>query len=254
MRQIKTLSFATFKEGVRSRQFLSVVVFAILMLLSALVMSEMSFSERTKIVEDVGLSFIVLFGLVVTLYVGMELIYKEIDRRTIYIILSKPVSRKSFIIGKYFGLLMLILAHLFLMIITLLVLFYFYVGSIEIHLLKAVYMTFLELSIIAAVTVLFSSFSTPQVAGFSALSFYIIGQSTSIIGAYLTRQKGVFKYLMEAVFGIFPKLGYLDIKMQIVHRLPIPSIKFLYATLYSFAYILIVLIIAVLVFDRREFK
>jgi len=202
----------------------------------------------------VGLTFTVLFGLVVTLYVGMELIYKEIDRRTIYVILSKPVSRKEFIIGKYFGLILLIFTHLLLMIVTLSVLFFFYVGSFELHLFKAVYMTFLELSMIAAVTVLFSSFATPQVAAFSALSFYIIGQSTSIINAYLMKQSGIFKALLNILFGIFPRLGYLDIKMEIVHKLPIPATKFIYGTLYALFYIVIVILIAVVSFDRREFK
>ena len=254
MKRIKTLAFGTFKEGVRSKQFLSVAVFAVLMLLSALVMSEMSFAERKKIVEDVGLSFMTLFGLLVTLYVGMELIYKEIDRRTIYIILSKPVSRRSFIVGKYFGLLLLIFTHLLLMIVTLSLLFFFYVGSFEIHLFKAVYMIFLELSIIAAITVFFSSFTTPAVAAFSALSFYIIGYSTSIINAYLAKQAGIFKLLMGIVFGIFPKLGYLDIKMEVVHKLSIQGSRFLYGTLYSVAYILVVIVLSILVFDRREFK
>ncbi len=254
MRRIKTLAFGTFKEGVRSKQFLSVAVFAVLMLLSALVMSEMSFSERKKIVEDVGLTFMVLFGLVVTLYVGMELIFKEIDRRTIYVILSKPVSRKEFILGKYFGLILLVFTHLLLMIITLSILFFFYVGSFELHLFKAVYMTFLELSMIAAVAVLFSSFATPQVAAFSALSFYIVGQSTSIVQGYLMKQSGIFRVLMSIIFGIFPRLGYLDIKMEIVHRLPVPWTKFLYGTLYAVFYIVIVILISVMIFERREFK
>ena len=254
MKRIKTLALGTFKEGVRSRQFLSVAVFAVLMLLSALVMSEMSFSERKKIVEDVGLSFMTIFGLIVTMYVGMELIFKEIDRRTIYIILSKPVSRRSFIVGKYFGLILLISAHLLLMIVTLFILFFFYVKSFEFHLFKAVYMIFLELSIIASITVFFSSFSTPAVAAFSALSFYIIGYSTSIINAYLAKQSGIFKLLLNILFGIFPKLGYLDIKMEVIHKLPLHVDRFIYGSLYAIAYISVVIALSIVIFERREFK
>ena len=106
MGRIVTIALGAFKESVRERVLYNLIVFAFLMIGAAILLGSISVGVEQIILVNLGLAAISVFGLLIAIFIGIGLVSKEIDRRTIYNILSKPVTRAEFILGKYAGLLL----------------------------------------------------------------------------------------------------------------------------------------------------
>ncbi len=254
MKSVLAIFTGTFKEGARSRLFWGILVFAIVMLLSSLVLSEFTFAERYKIVSDFGLSFITFFGILVAIFVGVELIHRELDKRTIYVILSKPIERSAFVWGRYLGLIGVILVNFVLMGIFLYGMIYFYAGEVNFLIMLAIYGSLLEAAMITAFALFYSSFTSPFVAAFATLGTYVICESIDIIRASAAKQSGIIRWTLQAIATVFPDMSRFNLKTAAVYLDKIPASNVLFMTLYAIGYVIVLVVLTSFIFDKKEFK
>ncbi|MGZ5488950.1 MAG: ABC transporter permease, partial [Candidatus Aminicenantales bacterium] len=207
-----------------------------------------------KIIKDVGLASISLFGVLMAILIGTGLVYKEIDKKTIYTLLAKPLYRAEFILGKFLGLVLTLFVMTGAMALIFLAIVYAHTHRIEGGLLVAIAYIFLELVLITAVAILFSSFSTPILSSLFALAFYLIGHLSWGLELIIKKMRpGAGKALVRGLAMILPDLENFNFKTEVVHGLPIPPGIFLSSFLYGVCYTAFILGLAVLIFRRRDF-
>jgi ABC-type transport system involved in multi-copper enzyme maturation permease subunit len=244
----------TFKEAVRDRVLYLLLFFAASAIVLSRVLAVLTVGDRAKVVKDVGLASISLFGALMAILIGTGLVYKEIEKRTIFTLLAKPLRRHEFLLGKYLGLLLTLSVMTAAMSLVFLVLVFAHTLTVEFRLLLPVGFIYLELCLITAVAILFSSFSTPILSSLFALSFYLIGHfSWSLETLIKKTPPGVGRAVLRVVYAVLPDLENFNLKTEVVHGLPIPSSLYLYAPAYGLLYTAFVLLLAVLVFRRRDF-
>jgi ABC-type transport system involved in multi-copper enzyme maturation permease subunit len=186
--------------------------------------------------------------------IGTGLVYKEIEKRTIFTLISKPIHRYEFLLGKFFGLILTLFIMLACMSVIFLALVFFHTFKIEWALLAAIVFNFLELILITAVAIFFSSFSTPILSSLFSLGFYLIGHFSWSLETLIKKiRPGVARTLIQVLYTILPDLENFNIKTEVVHGLPLPASLFLYSTAYGLIYAAFILALAVFIFQRRDF-
>lgn len=244
----------TFKEAVRDRILYLLLFFSTLSIVLARVMAVLTVGDRVKVVKDVGLASIAFFGALMAILIGTGLVYKEIEKRTIFTLLSKPIRRFEFLLGKYLGLVWTLAVMVGAMTAIYLIVVFLHTFTLEIRMVLAVVFIFLELILLTAVAILFSSFSTPILSSLFALSFYLIGHfSWSLETLIQKTPPGTRRSLLRILYAILPDLENFNIKTEVVQNLPLPAGLWLGAIGYSAVYTAFVLILAVWIFRRRDF-
>ncbi len=260
----------TFKEAVRNRVLYLLLIFAILMIGSSRILAFLTISAHVRVIKDIGLFGINFCGVLIAILVGIGLVYNEIDKKTIYTIISKPIHRYQFILGKYFGLLITIYVNLLIMSVFFLSMIMVLGIEFHISLLYAIFYTALELAIITALAILFSSFSNPTMSAIYTLIMFIIGRLNEDIlrfAQYLARESqkiidagkevpafNVFmKGFANVVCRVVPNLGLYNIRAEVIHNPDTVAISW-EPVLYAFTYSVFLLFIAVFIFQRRNFK
>lgn len=252
--KIRAIAFNTFKEAIRDRILYLLLFFAAACIIFSRLLALLTVGDRVKIIMDVGLASLSLFGALMAILMGTGLVYKEIDKKTIYTLLSKPIHRYQFLLGKYFGLILTLFVILFLMSFIFLTLVFFHTFRIEWELLIAIFYIFVEVCLITAVAMLFSCFSTPILSSIFSFSFYLIGHLSWGLENPINKMKpGITKTLTQILYAFIPDLENFNFKTEVVHHLPIPSEIFLFSALYGIFYSLFLLFLAILVFRKRDF-
>ena len=252
--KIKAIALNTFREAIRDRVLYLLLFFALASLLFSRLLALLTVGDRVKIVTDVGLASISLFGALMAILMGTGLVYKEIDKKTIYTLLSKPIHRHQFLLGKYFGLVLTLFVMLFLMTVIFFVIYFLHALKIEWSMLIAILYIFLELCLITAVALFFSCFSTPILSSIFSLAFYFIGHlSWGLETLFEKMTPGAGKVTARILYTFLPDLENFNFKTEIVHHLPISPQILIYSTIYGISYTVFVLFLAVLVFRKRDF-
>lgn len=268
MRGLFSLAYITFVEGIRSRAIFGIFIMALLMFAASLTLTNLFMRDIVKVAADLSLATISFSGLLMVLFIGNNLLAKDIDKRTIYMVISRPISRAQYITGKFLGLFLLIIAA---------VIFLGIISSIPVYLaglgyenssaifkwdiyLVAIIMIALKLTLIAAVTVFFTSFtSTSFISLVLTIATYIIGTSTETVKGILKMKTGgieispVIEAVIKGVYYVFPNLSTFDIKLQASHGLPLPEGYILWAIAYWVIYTGIMVSAASIIMNRREF-
>jgi ABC-type transport system involved in multi-copper enzyme maturation permease subunit len=255
---VKTWAVAanTFREAIRDKVLYNLVFFALLLMGAAVVIGKMTLGERVKIILDLSLAAMSVFGLLIAIFVGIGLVHKEIQRRTIYVLLAKPISRRSFVIGKYAGLMLVIALNVAIMTAVLLGLTAVFseTGAAWVALV-AVLLILVELMIVTGVAVFFSTFSTPTLSAMLTLGVWLIGRFSSDLVAFAARSGNVAtRWLLTGVHYLLPNLEKFDIKNLVVYNMPIEPAYVANALLYGAVYIVFLIALSVVVFERRDFK
>lgn len=252
--KIGAIAGITFKEAKRDRILYLLFFFAAVGIVASRVLAVLTVGDRIKIIKDVGLASISIFGVLMAILIGTGLVYKEIDKKTIYTLLAKPLHRAEFILGKFLGLVLTLFVMTAAMTVIFLAIVYAHTLKVETGLLVAVVYIFLELVLITAVAILFSSFSTPILSSLFALGFYLIGHLSWGLELILKKMPpGTGRSLVRALFMILPDLENFNFKTEVVHGLPIPPGIPLSAFFYGICYTAFILGLAVLIFRRRDF-
>jgi ABC-type transport system involved in multi-copper enzyme maturation permease subunit len=257
-----------FRESVRDKVLYNLVVFAILMMAASYLIGQLTAGQDIKIIKDLGLGAISVFGLFIAVFIGIQLVSKEVERRSIYSMLSKPIDRRQLVLGKYAGLVLTLAVNLSVMVVA----FYIVLGymqwtspqvaldalegpALDPRMLKAVLLIFGQLAIVTAIALFFSSFSSPILSASFTIGLYIAGHFSADLKNFdQVVDSRVAQTVANAMYWILPNLAPFDVKAQVVHSLPVPAGYVALTLAYGAAYIAVLLTIAVMVFSRRDFK
>jgi Cu-processing system permease protein len=268
MRVIRAIAISVFKESVRDKVLYNLVLFAVVLIGMSYLLRQLTAGQDVKIVKDLGLAAMSLFGLFIAVFIGIGLVSKEVERRSIYALLAKPIRRQELIVGKYLGLVLTLLVNLVVMVVA----YYAVLGAVawidgawfrphwgapavDPALLKAVAMIFLQLAIVTAVALLFSTFSSPMLAAALTLGLYVIGHFNADLRDFqAVLDVKPIAYLARVLYYLLPNLASLDIKSEVVHAVPVPAGFLLLNMAYAITYVTALLVVATYIFMRRDFK
>jgi ABC-type transport system involved in multi-copper enzyme maturation permease subunit len=256
--RVATIAIHTFKESVREKVLYNLVAFALLLIGAAILFGNISVGIERIILITLGLTSISVFGLLIAIFIGIGLVSKEIERRTIYNILSKPVSRVEFILGKYAGLLLTLCVNTAIMTGGFYVALFYQKHSLngeDVAFLGAVYFILLQLAIVVGIAVVFSCISTPVLSAVFTFCLYVIGNFSNDIQA-LGGESGsrVLGVCANVLYYLLPNLGNFNIISRVAHGASIPAYLWIGNSLYALLYVTVLMSIAVLVFEEREFR
>ena len=251
---IVAIALNTFREAIRDRVLYLLLVFALILIGVSRLLSLLTVGNEQKIIKDVGLSAISLFGVLTAVFVGVSLVFKEIERRTVYTLLANPVRRWQFLGGKFLGLLAVLAMNVGLMSLALFVILLLR-GEAPWTLIPAIVLIAVELAVITAFALLFSSLTNPILASVWTFAAYVTGHlSWSML---LLKEKvppGAARFVCDALYWILPNLSRLSIKAEVVHGTTLPVGFVPLAALYGLGYAVVVLLLACLAFERKDFN
>jgi ABC-type transport system involved in multi-copper enzyme maturation permease subunit len=255
--RLSAITLNTYREAVRDRVLYNLILFVLLLVASAPLFGAISLDIERLILVNVGLSSISFFGVVIAIFIGIGLVSKEIEKKTLYTILPRPVRRWEFILGKYCGLLLTLVVNATLMTVG------FYVALLIIQrgltpsdagLLVAIYFILLTFLMVTAITLLFSTFSSPVFSALFAFALFAIGTFADDLRNLASSAQGVTKWLATAAMYAIPNFSSLNVINQVAHSQPVSSSLILNNSLYALLYSAAVIAGAVLIFERRQLK
>jgi ABC-type transport system involved in multi-copper enzyme maturation permease subunit len=257
-----------FRESVRDKVLYGLVVFAVLLISMSYLIGELTAGQDLKIIKDLGLASIAVFGLLISVFIGIGLVWKEVEKRSIYTLLSKPMRRGEFIVGKYCGLVLTLFVNVAVMTAA----FYAVVGymgwaatpvvragwpapAADPAMLGAIVLIMIELMLVTAIALFFSTFSSPFLSAMLTVGLWVIGHFGddlrnigSVVGSPVAAS------VARGLYYVLPDFSVFDVKAQIVHGQHVPLAYIGLTALYGLAYLALVLAGAVAVFSRRDFK
>jgi Cu-processing system permease protein len=256
--RITAIARNAFREAVRDRVLYNLVLFVLLLTAASIFIGELSGGQERKVIVDLGLSAMLLFGVFIAIFVGVGLVYKEIERRTIYAVFSKPVGRGEFLVGKYLGLCLTLLVNVLVMGVGVsIALMYVSRGwdPLILTIWPAVLLIYLELMLLTAVALLFSSFSSPALSALLTFMTFIIGHfSADLKGLAVSLGSTSARWLFTGLYYLLPNLSNYSFITPAAHGRAPSGAFVLVAGLYALVYIAVILAAATLVFSRRNFK
>jgi ABC-type transport system involved in multi-copper enzyme maturation permease subunit len=254
----------TFRENIRDKILYNLILFALLMIVSSFLLGQLTLGFEDKVIIDLGLSAMSVFGTLIAIFIGIQLVYKELERRTVYALLAKPVARWEFILGKYLGLLFTLLVNVAVMTAGLWLMLAWR-GSAPwqayLRLLPAVLLIYLSLALTTAVALLFSTFSTPALSALFTLFLWIIGHFNADLIQFAKIAKSaaaetvarVLYYLLPNISN-FCALDSRNVIQSAAYYEPVRAAAVGWAALYAVFYCAAVLALACTIFSRRDFK
>jgi len=254
MNIVITIALNTFKETLRDKVFYNLFVFALLMIGSALLLGTLTIGEQGKIVKDIGLASIDLFGTLIAIFVGVGLVSKELEKRTIYTIIAKPVHRYQFLLGRYSGLALTMWVNTGVMLSAFCVVLFVAGAKPDGGIMKAIGLLTIAQLIVLSAAMLFSTFTTPTLSGIFTLALYVIGVLTPDLKALSDRlSDGLARELLTGLYYLLPNLALFNVKGEAVHGMPIAGDYMVMAAGYGLAYAALVLLVSCMIFQRRDF-
>src|SRR5438552_13796631 len=256
-RRIFYIAANTFREAVRDRVLYNLIAFALLLSGAAVLVGQISIDIERLVVINLGLTAVSLFGVVIAIFIGIGLVSKEIDKRTLYTVLSRPVRRWEFIVGKFFGLSGTLVVNTFCMAIgvfaALLYVSHKFIPA-DALIFVALYFIVLQFLIICAVALLFSSFSSPLLSAVFSFSLFVIGSFAEDLRGFAGMAHGVTRWLATAAAYLVPNFSALNVISSVAHQQPVSGQLILYNTAYALIYAVMALCGAVVIFEHRNLK
>lgn len=255
MSKVAYIALNTYRETVRDKVLYNLVLFALILIGSSYILGQISVYQEVKIIKDLGLAAVAVFGAVIAIFIGIGLVSKEIDKRTLYTLLSKPVSRPQFLMGKYFGLCLTLAVNVAIMTAGLYAVLFYLTRSFEPALAKAIYLIYLELALTTALALFFSTFTSSTLAGVFTGFLYLAGHFSADLKNFETVvQSEWLPGLTRALYYLLPNLRNFDVKARVVAGDPVPLSFLGYSTGYGGLYAALLLVAAIAIFHRRNLK
>ena len=265
--RVLAVGLNTFREAIRNKVLYSLLFFALLLISSALALGQLSLHEEGRVTRDLGLGGIALFGVLIAIFVGVNLVYKELDRKTVFSLIPKPIHRFEFILGKFAGMVMTLAVQVAIMSLTLFAVLELQAATgvqsagITGGVIRAIVLLFCEVVVVTAIAVLFSSFSTPFLSGAFTLGLFVVGRSMPELREMIGKLESVpLKGVLYAAAHVVPDLSLffvsgsmLDGQYVTVHEAYVDWAYVGVAAGYGLAYAGCALFLAILLFSRRDF-
>jgi len=268
-RVILLVAYHVFKESVRDKVLYNLVLFATLMISASYLVGQLTAGQDIKIIKDLGLAASAVFGLFIAVFIGVGLVWKEVDRRSVYNVLVKPLRRHHFIAGKFIGLALTLLANLAVMAAAVYLVLAVMAWTqpvlaaaalvdapvVDPNLLKAFLLIYVQLLVVTALALFFSTFSSPMLSAALTFGLYVVGHFNADLAHFENVvQSRAAAQLARALYYLLPNLAPFDVKAAVVHGQAVPAGYVLLTTGYGFLYAAAVVGLAMLVFARRDFK
>jgi len=268
MHAVRHIALNVFRESIRDRVPYNLVLFAVLLIGSSFLLAQLTAGQDVKIIKDLSLAATSIFGLFIAIFIGIGLVSKEVERRSIYSLLAKPISRPQFIAGKYAGLVLTLAVNVAVMTVAMYVVLGYltWIESPDFKasweapgpdpaLLKAMFLIFIELMLVTALALFFSTFSSPLLSAALTFGLYVAGNfNTELKNFQHVVDSPVAAWGARVLYHVLPDLSAFDVKTQVVHGFPV-SARYLWSTAaYGAAYIAALLLAAMFIFSRRDFK
>jgi len=255
MKRIAAIAWNTFRETIRDKILYNLLIFTLLLIGSTIFLQELTVSNPKQVMIDLGLAFVSIFGTLIAVFVGIGLVYKEIDRRTIYTIVSKPIRRYQFLLGKFSGLQLTLAVNLILMAILLMGSIYYALGDTPWHILWVILFLFLEFMVITSIAMVFSAFTTPTLSALFTLAIWLMGHLVGDMRDFAAQAGNVTVIKTFAVLTrVIPDLERFNLKSWAGYgQAPDPSVL-IYTAMLGIIYTAFFLGVCTLIFWRRDFK
>ncbi|THJ17154.1 MAG: ABC transporter permease [Nitrospira sp. CG24D] len=253
---MKVLSIAlnTVRENLRDKLLYNLLVFALLLIGSSLLLMRLTLGEFHRLLLDVGLGSINIFGVLIAIFVGIGLVNKEIEKKTIYTIVSKPVARYQFLVGKYLGLTLTLLVNTLIMAGGLLLVLFAQDVPIESVLFKALGLIFMEFMVITAVALLCSTFTSATLSAIFTLATYVIGHLTADLKTFGEKMDEGMRAVVTGLYYVLPNLERFNLKGNVIHHIEVSGTDLLLIVVYGLTYVAFLLMSASIIFQRRDFR
>jgi Cu-processing system permease protein len=254
MWSITVIAWNTFRENLRDKILYNLLFFALLLIGASVLLADLTITEHIKLVMDMGLAAINLVGVIIAIFVGIGLVSKEIERRTVYTIMARPISRAQFVVGKYLGLTFTLLVNLGIMLLVFLVTLWMYRAPIHGALFQAVGLIFIELLLVTALALLFSTFSSATLSGIFALALFVIGHLTTDLKQLAQKSPSeLVKLVVTGLYYLCPNLEVLNLKGQAASGVAVTASYMAMASAYGLLYAGVLVVAACMIFQRRDF-
>jgi len=244
----------TFRETVRERVLYNLVFFALVMTVAGLLLAQLSIRQEEKIIKDIGLAAMDLFGTLIAIFIGVGLVSKEIERRSLFPLLAKPLTRDELYLGKFAGLAFTLLVNVSVMTAGLFLTLLAVGKPVDLRLLAAVYPILLGLTLVVGFAMLFSTLTSSTLAAVLTVGVVIAGRFADVVRNMREVAPAVPAWLVTLVYGILPNFGNFDFKDRVAYGDPVPAAVLGFVTLYAGAYVAIVLTLGLLSFRARDFQ
>jgi ABC-type transport system involved in multi-copper enzyme maturation permease subunit len=256
--RVRTIALNTFRESVRDRVLYNLILFVLILVAASVFVSDLSLDMESQFTAALGLGAMLVFGALIAIFIGVGLVYKEIDKRTIYNLLSKPVHRHEFIIGKYAGLCLTLLVNTAVMVMGTELALWYVNGKfvpLQTAVLAASFLVYCELALLVAVALMFSSFTTPLLAALFSFAIYLIGHfSKDLLEMATLSNSSLTRAILTTLYYLLPNLSNFGFITEASHGRIVPMRMIASATIYGIVYIGILLSATVLIFHKRNFK
>ncbi len=252
--RILSIALNTFRENLREKLLYNLLFFALLMIGSSILLSRITLGDYHRLILDLGLASINLFGVLIAIFVGIGLVSKEVDRKTIYTIVSKPIPRYEFLLGKYCGLVITLLANTIVMVAGLLIVLQVMEVPITSLVFKSLALIFLELMVITAIAVLFSTFTSATLSAIFTLAVYVIGHLSGDLKEFARKLDDISQVAVNAIYYTLPNLERFNLKGHVIHHLDFGMADMALTLAYGLTYAAFLLLLASVIFQRRDFQ
>jgi ABC-type transport system involved in multi-copper enzyme maturation permease subunit len=253
MNRIWVVAGCTMREAVRDKLLYNLVVFALLLIVSTILLSRLTLGDFHRLVLDVGLAAINLFGVVIVIFVGVGLVNREIERKTIYVVLSKTIPRWQFLLGKYLGLACTVAANVVVMAMGLVLVLGLLDISARGELITALIAICLELWVLTAVALLCSTVTTTTLSAMCTLTVYVVGHSIGQLTTFGDKLDPIGRTMVTGVAYLLPDLERFNLKGLVIEPQPMSALDVLWLIAYGLTYIGFLLMLATALFQRRDF-
>lgn len=250
---VGVIAVNTYKETVRDRILYSLIGFAALVIAASLLAGSVSLGQDVRVIESFSLTAMLVFLLIITLFVGTQSVFREVERKTAYLTLTKPVSRDQFYLGKYLGICLTIAVCAAIMGAIFLFVLYEKSHVFSTAGLWAIIFLLFEAWLLTAVGLLFSAFSSPIASAIYTLCLALIGHSSTTIWAIANKNTGFVKGMLEFVYYVFPNLEKFNLRNEVMYAVHPTVTQFSTTLLYFLTYTLLALILGILAFRHDEF-
>ncbi|ACG71906.1 conserved hypothetical protein [Anaeromyxobacter sp. K] len=253
MSKVLAIAIVSVREALRRRLHVNLLLFAILLVLASLVASSLTVGHAHRIAADLGLTAMELMGSLTAVFLGAGFVAGDVERRVVYPVVAKPVARTEYLLGRYLGLAATLWLNLAAMAATLAALLSLQAGSLDVvnaQLLSAFAMLGVQFLVVAAISVAFSSFTTPTLAAIFALALTLAGHMSNDLR---TLWQGAGASVGRVVWYVLPNLSALSLNEHVIYGTPVPASAWL-ACAYGVLYAGAILAVAAAVFERRDFR
>jgi ABC-type transport system involved in multi-copper enzyme maturation permease subunit len=262
------IALNVFRESVRDRVLYNLVLFAVMLIAASYLIGQLTAGQDVKIIKDLGLAATSIFGLFIAVFIGIGLVSKEVERRSVYSLLAKPIHRYQMIAGKYAGLTLTLVVNVATMAAALYaVLAYMAWGvpmdvqrgwdapALDPAMLKALALTLIELMIVTAIALFFSTFSTPMLSAAFTFALFVVGHFSGDLRNFgQVVDSPAAALLMRGAYWGLPNLAQFDVRAEVVHAQPVRIGYIVWTTAYAALYIALLLAGSMAIFSRRDFK